>query len=65
VNPFENRLSIRNYQIKRQIIDYIYTVHDKNLSEINFSVFFFHIMRYKFDSNGDIDSMRGQLHDVS
>ncbi len=40
------------------------TVHDKNLSEISFSVFFVHIMRYGSDSNGDIDSMRGQLHDV-
>ncbi len=50
-------------KVSKHCIVTVSTVHDKNLSEINFSVFFFHIMRYKFDSNGDIDSMRGQLHD--
>ncbi len=47
-------------------------VKDKSLSEISFSIFFSHffsvffsyIMRYRSDSNGDIDSMRGQLHDL-
>jgi hypothetical protein len=47
-------------------------VYDKILSEINFSIFFFifffqiffQIKRYPSDLNGDIDSVRGQLHDV-
>ncbi len=47
---------------------HIIIVKTKSLSEISFSVFlshfFFHIKRYGSDSNGDIDSARGQLHDI-